>query len=271
MTAMPQRFMGRVVVITGAGRGIGRAVASRFAAEGALVVLNDVTQADVEAAERELTARGGQILGVSGDASDKADVERLFDRAEQHFGPVDVLVNNAALTSDQRHFLDADEEWWDRFLRVNLKSAFLCAHRVAQTMVRRRTGVILNVSSGGATRAHRGYTAYDASKGGLEAFTRALALDLAPYQVRVNGVVPGFINTYGLAPDLLQEREKVVPLGRYGTAEDLVGAATFLASDDAAYITGQFITVDGGVLVQQRSANVDTFPLSQFPDVEGSG
>ena len=111
------------------------------------------------------------------------------------------------------------------------------------------------------------FTAYDAAKGGVEAFTRALALDLAPYNVRVNGVVPGFINTYGLTEADLEERAKVVPLGRYGTADDLTGAATFLASDDASYITGQFIVVDGGVLVQQRSANVDTFPLSNFPDV----
>lgn len=187
-------------------------------------------------------------------------VEAIFAATEAHLGPVDVLVNNAALTSDQRHFLDADEAWWDLFLRVNLKSVFLCSHRAARGMAARRRGVILNVSSGGATRSHRGFTSYDAAKGGVEAFTRALALDMAPYGVRVNGITPGFINTYGLSGEDLAQREKTVPLGRYGTAEDMTGAAAFLTSDDAAYVTGQFVVVDGGVLVQQRSANVDTFP-----------
>ncbi|MFC3605897.1 SDR family NAD(P)-dependent oxidoreductase [Deinococcus soli (ex Cha et al. 2016)] len=189
-----------------------------------------------------LTAAGAQALSVPGDVSVQDGVEAIFAATKAHLGPVDVLVNNAALTSDQRHFLDADEAWWDLFLRVNLKSVFLCSHRAARGMAaRRRGGVILNVSSGGATRSHRGFTSYDAAKGGVEAFTRALALDMAPYGVRVNGITPGFINTYGLEGEDLAQRERTVPLGRYGTAEDLTGAAAFLASDDAAYVTGQFV------------------------------
>lgn len=255
----------KTVLITGGGQGIGRAFALRFAQEGARVAVNDLKEEAAAAVAREIGEAGGEALAVPGDVSRSGDVDRICGEVERAWGPAEVLVNNAAITSDQRHFLEADEAWWDTLLGVNLKSVFLCSHRAAPAMVERRSGVILNVSSGGATRAHRGFTAYDAAKGGVEALTRAMALDLAPYGVRVNGVTPGFINTYGLGGEELAARERVVPLGRYGTPEDLTGAAVFLASPDAAYITGQFIVVDGGVLVQQRSANVDTFPLSRFP------
>ena len=263
-----RRFEGRVVLVTGAGGGIGRAVAERFAAEGARVAVNDVKAELVGAVVAGITASGGAALAVPADVSDAGQVEAMFARVEAEFGYVDVLYNNAGLIDTARHFLEADQGWWDRIIGVNLGSVFLCSHRAARVMARRRRGVIISTSSGGATRAHRGNVAYDATKGGIEAMTRAMALDLAPYGVRVNGVVPGFINTYGLTEAELRVREKTVPLGRYGTAEDMTGAALFLASDDAAYITGQFVSVDGGMLVQQRSANVDTFPVEGFPVVE---
>lgn len=264
---MNQRFQNKVVLITGAGGGIGRAIALRFAAEGAKVAVNDIKPEGIRETVAQIEGSGGTGLALEADVGDKASVEAMFAQVEQAFGYVDILHNNAGLIYEARHFLHGDEAWWDRVQRVNLKSVFLCSHRAASIMARRRKGVILTTSSGGATKAHRGNVAYDATKGGIEAMTRAMALDLAPYGIRVNGIVPGFINTYGLEGDTLREREKVVPLGRYGTAEDMVGAALFLASDDANYITGQFIAVDGGVLVQQRSANVDTFPLSDFPTV----
>jgi NAD(P)-dependent dehydrogenase (short-subunit alcohol dehydrogenase family) len=262
------RFAGKVVLVTGAGGGIGRAVALRFAAEGASVAVNDIKTETVQRVVDEITAAGGKALAVPADVSSRAQVDAMFAEIESSLGFVDVLYNNAGLIDTSRHFLQADEGWWDQIIGVNLKSVFLCSHRAAGVMARRRRGVIISTSSGGATRAHRGNVAYDGAKGGIEAMTRAMALDLAPYGVRVNGVVPGFINTYGLTDEQLREREKTVPLGHYGTPDDMTGAALFLASDDAAYITGQFITVDGGVLVQQRSANVDTFPVESFPGVK---
>ena len=138
-------------------------------------------------------------------------------------------------------------------------------------MVLKRAGVIISMSSGGGTRAHRGNVAYDASKGGIEAMTRAMALDLAPYGVRVNAIVPGAIRTYEISDDEAAERGKVVPLGRYGTAEEIAGPTVFLATDDARYITGATLVVDGGMLAQQRSATVDTFPLSRFPTIQPDG
>jgi NAD(P)-dependent dehydrogenase (short-subunit alcohol dehydrogenase family) len=191
----------------------------------------------------------------------------MFDAAIDRFGTLDVLVNNAANIYASRHFLEGDEAWWDGVLGVNLKGAFLCSQRAAHLMARKGSGAIINMSSGGATKAHRGNVAYDASKGGIEAMTRAMALDLAPYGIRVNAIVPGLVRTYDLTDEEARERGTVVPLGRMGTAEDLAGPTVFLATEDARYITGACLVVDGGVLVQQRSVPVDIFPVSRFPKI----
>jgi 3-oxoacyl-[acyl-carrier protein] reductase len=262
--AQLQRFLDQVVIVTGAGHGIGRAVAERFAAEGARVAVNDVSSAR---ASEVAAALGAPAMAVPADVSDKAAVDAMFNAVLARFGRLDVLVNNAGNIHAARHFLDGDEAWWDQLLDVNLKGSFLCAHRAAHHMARKGTGVIINMSSGGATKAHRGNVAYDASKGGIEAMTRAMALDLAPYGVRVNAIVPGLIRTYDLDEESAIERGKVVPLGRLGSPEDLAGPTVFLATEDARYITGACLVVDGGVLVQQRSPQVETFPLSRFPRV----
>ncbi|HUB83669.1 MAG TPA: SDR family oxidoreductase [Bryobacteraceae bacterium] len=264
MPADAKPFANQAVLVTGAGHGIGRAIAQRFAAGGARVAVNDL---DAARASEVAGAIGPAALAVPGDVSSKTTVDAMFDETLSRFGRLDVLVNNAGDIHAARHFLEGDEEWWDRLLDVNLKGSFLCAHRAARHMARERRGVIINMSSGGATRAHRGNVAYDASKGGIEAMTRAMALDLAPYGVRVNAIVPGLIRTYDLDEASTVERGKVVPLGRLGSPEDLAGPAVFLASEDARYITGACLVVDGGVLVQQRSPQVETFPLSRFPEV----
>ena len=263
-----QRFTNKVVIVTGAAHGIGRALALRFGSEGAQVIVNDVSAVGAESIAQEIIARGGLAVAGVADVSDKSQVDRLFDRVLEQFKTVDVLVNNAALVNVERHFLEADEAWWDRILSVNLKGAFLCSSRAAQVMARRHQGVILNMSSGGATRSHRGMAAYDAAKGGIEALTRAMALDLAPYSIRVNALVPGSIDTQGMSPETRQERGATIPLGYVGAPEVMAGPAAFLASEDASYITGHILVVDGGLLSQQRSPQVDIFPLSRFPKLE---
>ena len=267
---MSDRFHGTSVIVTGGGHGIGRAVSERFAREGARVAVNDVVAERAEEVAAAITAAGGTAIPVVADVGSKAQVDAMVDAAVAAHGPVDVLVNNAAIASFElaiAHFLDSDEAWWDRILTANLKSVYLCSQAVARSMAERRAGVIINTSSGGATHAHRAMASYDAAKGGVEAVTRAMALDLAPYGIRVNAVVPGLIRTYDISDELAAERGAIVPLGRLGEADDLAGPVAFLATDDARYITGACLVVDGGVLVQQRSATVDVYPPSRFPDV----
>lgn len=259
----PPRFENKIVLVTGAGHGIGLAIARRFGEEGARVGVNDVNGERAQAAASSIP----DALALPADVSSERQVDAMFHALLERFGTIDVLVNNAGDIYAARHFLEADETWWDHVLGVNLKGAFLCSLLAAQVMARKRSGSIINMSSGGATRAHRGNVAYDASKGGIEAMTRAMALDLAPYNVRVNAVVPGLIRTYDVDDALAAERGQVVPMGRLGDAEDLAGPTVFLASDDARYMTGSCLTVDGGVLVQQRSAPLDTFPVETFPRI----
>jgi NAD(P)-dependent dehydrogenase (short-subunit alcohol dehydrogenase family) len=253
---------GAVVVVTGAAGGIGAELCRHLAAQGAAVVAADV-------AEPSWDAAGLDVTSLHADVADEASWAELVAAVLERHGRVDALVNNAGKTTDQRHMFDGDESWWDEYIRINLKSQYLCIDRAARLMARAGGGAIVNLSSGGGTRAHRGMVAYDASKGGVEALTRATALELAPYGIRVNTLVPGLIATFPDEPQWsLERRDATVPLGRGGRAEDLAGPAVFLVSDDAAYVTGSTLVVDGGVLVQQRSPQVDTLRPEDYPRVE---
>jgi len=261
------RFAGKVAVVTGSSRGIGRSIAERFAVEGAKVVVNGRHAATIEQVAQALRDSGADAIGVPADVGDRGQVNRLFDEAVRAFGGVDILVNNAAWADPVAHLLDMDEQLWDSVLRANLKSVYLCSHRAANIMVdQNRAGSIISISSFGGTRSHRCLAAYDTSKGGMEAFTRAIALDLAPFGIRANVVAPGTIHTemheqHG--PEAKRLRAEAVPLGRVGSPADIAGAVTFLASDDAGYITGQVIYVDGGMLAQLRPPQADPdFPPS---------
>ena len=264
---MADRLQGKVAIVTGAAHGIGRAIAERYGAEGATVVVADVDAQGAEAVAAGIRGSGGSAVAMLTDVSRKESVDRLYDETLERFGTVDVVVNNAGLTNTERHFLEGDEAWWDRIHAVNLKGTFLSGLRAAQHMARHGGGTIINVSSGGATRAHRGNAAYDATKGGIEALTRAMAVDLAPYGIRVNALIPGAIDTKGMPTEAKAERGKAIPMGRMGEPEDMTGAAVFLASDDAAYVTGQMIAVDGGILAAMRSPAAEIFPLSKYPVV----
>jgi 3-oxoacyl-[acyl-carrier protein] reductase len=265
------RLAGKVAIVTGAQRSIGLAIAERYALEGAAVTVVDIDADGIDAAARHIQNHDGRAIGVQADVSSSADVQRVFETTLAEFGRLDILVNNAAaVLSSVRHVLTGDEQWFDQIIGVNLKGHFLCSLAAAQHMARNGGGTIITMSSGGATRAHRGMVAYDTSKGGIEAMTRALALDLAPYNIRVVGIVPGLIvpSREGSDPTALARTDATVPLGRAGLPQDIAGPAVFLASDDAAYMTGSFVTVDGGVLVQQRSPQVESFPLDRYPTIE---
>ena len=259
---------GKVVLVTGAGAGIGRSIAARFAAVGAKLCVNDVDTERVAETVDLITADGGTAMAAVADVADSASISSMIDSVMAAHGRIDVVVNNAGLVSPMLHFFEADEAWWRRIIDVNLTGHFLVSHPAARIMAKQGGGSIINMSSGGATRAHRAFTAYDATKGGIEALTRAMALDLGPYNIRVNALMPGSIDTSGLDLEQRMLRGENVPLGRIGEPIDMTGAALFLASDDASYITGDVIKVDGGMLAQQRSATVDIKPPSDFPKLE---
>jgi NAD(P)-dependent dehydrogenase (short-subunit alcohol dehydrogenase family) len=268
-----QRLKGKVAIITGAGQGIGLAIARRYAREGANVALADINGETLDAAVAAIADGGGEAIGVVTDVASSAAVEHLFGATLEAFGDVNVMVNNAAWTAEPiRHVFQATEEWWDRMIDVNLKGHFLCSLEAARIMAPKRTGVILMMSSGGSTKSHRGMVPYDASKGGIEAMARAFSLDLAPYGIRVCTLAPGLIvpSRDAVSPDHLERTDATVPLQRAGLPDDLAGPAVFLASDDAAYVTGAKVVVDGGVTAQQRSPQVEIFPVSEFPDVPAS-
>lgn len=266
--SMAGRLSGKVAIVTGAAHGIGQAIAERYGREGATVIVSDVNAAGAEAVANAITGAGGTAVAIPTDVSDAAAVDRLFDETLRRFGTVDILVNSAGLINTERHFLEGDEAWWDQIHAVNLKGTFLCGLRAAKQMAARCEGVIINMSSGGATRAHRGNAAYDATKGGIEALTRAMAVDLAPYGIRVTALIPGAIDTRGMEGEVKRLRGEAIPMGRMGDPVDMAGPAVFLASDDAAYVTGHILAVDGGILAAMRSPQADIFPPSKFPKLE---
>jgi NAD(P)-dependent dehydrogenase (short-subunit alcohol dehydrogenase family) len=258
--------MTKIALVTGSGRGIGAAIAIRYAHEGAKVVVCDINGDNATAVAQQITDEGGQALAVTTDVSDPTQVDALVAQTVDTFGGLHVMLCNAGKVRDAvKHVLEADIAFFDSVIAANLRGHYLCSVAAAHHMARNGGGVIITTSSGGATRAHRGMTAYDASKGGIEALTRALALDLAPYGIRVCCLVPGLIAPDDATPEARAKNDATVPLQRAGYSEDMAGPAVFLASDDAAYVTGSKVYVDGGVLFQQRSPEIETFPVTGFP------
>lgn len=258
------RLKDKVAIITGGAAGIGGGIADRFAAEGSKVVIADI-KADLSA-ERVATIRaaGGDALFVHCDVTDKANVAKMITKTVETYGQIDILVNNAAFVHQDGvvvHFLEYSDEAWDLSMKVNLYGLFYCSQAAARHMAKRGGGgCIINLSSGGASRAHRHMIGYDTTKGGIEAATRAMALDLAPLNIRVNAIVPGStaVDNGTVVGGKPLDHGLTIPLARQGTPADNAGAAVFLASDDAAYITGSKIYVDGGMDAQLRTPSVDS-------------
>jgi 3-oxoacyl-[acyl-carrier protein] reductase len=245
-------FKGQVALVTGSGRGIGRGIAIRLAREGMCIVVHGLEPEEVAQTHRELSELGVKAIAVMSDLRETAGVERLFERTLAAFGRVDLLVNNAA-DLRRKHFFEIEEEMLDSELASNLRGPYLCAQRAAAAMREQQAGTIINISSVGGLRAHWRGLPYDVTKGALDAMTRAMALELAEFGIRVNAIAPGATRTerWRLKDDsTIQKLSRRVPLLRFGTPEEIGAAVAFLASPEAAYITGQVIYVDGGITVQ---------------------
>jgi 3-oxoacyl-[acyl-carrier protein] reductase len=243
----------KVAVVTGASRGIGRAIALELAGLGASVVVNYRSNAGAATEVVEaIEAEGGQAVAVQADVGDFEQAARLIKTATETMGRVDILVNNAGTTRDQLLMLMKEDDW-DVVLRTNLKSAFNCCKAVARQMVRQRGGRIVNVSSVSGICGQGGQTNYSASKAGLIGFTKSLAKELGPRNVTVNAIAPGFVVTdltADLPEELAEQAIEVTPLRRMGRPEEIAHAVAFLVSDRAAFITGEVLTVDGGLVMQ---------------------
>jgi len=245
-----QRLTGKVAIVTGSSRGIGLAIARRFAAEGASIVVNFVAHPiAAKAAVREIEREGGDAIAVRADVSRGDEVDNLVRATKDRFGRIDILVNNAGVMVT-KEVLETTEDDWDRTIDVNLKGAYLCSKAVAPIMLEQRTGTIINISSNSGLyhpSAMR-FTEYVVSKAGMNGLTKALALALGPH-ITVNAICPGWIRT-----DMMEEidpevHERILAetaLARWGTPEDVAASAAFLASPDAGFITGELLIVAGG-------------------------
>jgi 3-oxoacyl-[acyl-carrier protein] reductase len=245
-------FQQKVAVVTGSSRGIGRAIALRLAEGGARVVVNYRNdESGAEEVVAQISAGEGQAIAVQADISDGKQAQALIDAAKEAFGRVDILINNAGTTRDTL-LMRMSEEDWDVVINTNLKGTFNCIKAVSRQMVRQRYGRIVNITSVSGLVGNVGQANYASAKAGLIGLTKTVAKELGSRGITCNAVAPGFVYTdltASLPPELVQQAVDRTPLARVGKAEDMAAAAAFLASDDAAFITGQVIAVDGGLSI----------------------
>ncbi|KXK11758.1 MAG: 3-oxoacyl-ACP reductase [Chloroflexi bacterium OLB14] len=247
---MANSLENKVALITGGSRGIGRAIALEFASRGAAVVVNYNKSPDgAEAVVNQIKEAGGKAASFQADVSDFKQAEALVKFAIDTFGDLSIVVNNAGITRDQLIMMMPESDW-DAVINTNLKSTFNVSKAAVKHMMRKRVGRIINMASVAGQMGNPGQTNYSASKGGQIAFTKALAREVAARNITVNAIAPGFVDTEildAMTPETLEAALKMVPLARKGKPEEIAFAAAFLASDEAAYITGQVLGVDGGM------------------------
>jgi len=252
---MNKRFAAKAVLVTGAARGIGYATAELFAQEGASVAVCDISPEAAESAAQALqSTHGGRAIGLGCDVSDEAQVEAMVSRVIAELGGLDILVNNAGVTRDNLLFKMSAADW-DTVMNVHLRGTFLCTRAAQRYMVEKRQGKIVNLSSTSAL-GNRGQANYSSAKAGLQAFTRTAAIELGPYNINVNAVAPGFVDTEmtrqtaarrGIDPEQYTAmRAKKIPLGRVDVPRDIANVIAFLCSEEASFVSGQIIYVKGG-------------------------
>lgn len=250
---MQIRLTDRVAVVTGGSRGIGRAIALSLSTTGATVVVNyRGNQAAADETVAAIAATGGKAVAIQADVANAEDVERLFKDVMDRFGRIDILVNNAGITRDTLMLRMKDEDW-DAVMDTNLRGLFLCTRAAMRPMTRARWGRIINITSVVGLMGNAGQANYAAAKAGIIGFTKSVAREIGSRSITVNAVAPGFIDTEltaVLSADTREALVKQIPLGRLGTPEDVAGVVTFLASEQAAYITGQTFNSDGGMVMQ---------------------
>jgi 3-oxoacyl-[acyl-carrier protein] reductase len=244
-----ESLAGRVAIVTGGSRGIGAAIASLLAGHGAGVLVSGRDADRVQTAVKAMGGLSGRVVGLAADAAKREDVDRLVDAARQEFGRLDVVVNNAGITSDALLVRMKDEDW-DRVMEVNLRGAFLLTRAAAKVMMRQKSGRIINIASAAGVMGNAGQANYSAAKAGLIGLTKASSRELAHWGILVNAVAPGLIET-DMSASIPEAARKAflaqVPVGRIGTAREVAEVVGFLAGDGASYITGQVFHVNGGL------------------------
>lgn len=246
---------GKVALVTGAGSGIGKATAIALAEAGAAVAINyHRNEVGAEDAKQQILAAGGRAITIQADVTKSADIQAMVERTVAEFGPVDILVNNAGSLVERLRLLELTEEKWDAVIDLNLKSAFLCAQAVAASMIERKVGTIINVTSiAGRNGGALGSIHYSTAKGGMITLTKGLAKELAPHGVRVNAVSPGVIDTpfheQFSTPEAMKNFTNIIPLGRVGRSDEVGQTVVYLASEASSFVIGENIEINGGMLM----------------------